>query len=417
MWTMKKQAKQFMGALVAPLLLANAFSFNMALSANASEEAKRKVLEVGVTKSVSPIRDKWAVVIGVDNFKDKRIPQLHFSAKDAADFAKFLVEKANFAPDHVLLLLNGDATRDNITASLCDEWLLQRANERDLVLIYASSHGSPKELDTAQKENYLIAHDTNEDRIYTTGINLSTIMATIKDRTNCSRIVMILDACNSGAATASSKGLYRAQNFDPDALAGTGQIVISSSAAEQRSWESKRYQNGVFTHNLIETLGDPKQDLVTSFDSLKDKVQSEVKFDRKASQTPTIANKWEGDPLIISARPSSPQMLPSDDDNPYTYKAFLSGRTAKKAALPEEKVETPQVQTKVQSQPVVQTQTPQALPQTQPVVQTNSPAYTPANTGTSYSYNYGARPAEIKKSAPVGKEADMWFKMRGRFGN
>lgn len=412
---MNKYAKQFLGALIAPLMLANALSLSIALPAPAKEEAPKKVLEVGVTKNVSPIRDKWAVVIGVDSFKDKRIPQLHFSAKDAADFAKFLVEKANFAPDHVLLLLNGDATRDNIIASLCDEWLLQRAGKNDLIMIYASSHGSPTELDTAKKENYLIAHDTNEDRIFTTGINLSNLLTTIKDRTECSRIVMILDACNSGAATAvESKGLYRAQNFDPDSLAGTGQIVISSSAAQQRSWESKRYQNGVFTHNLIESLGDPKADLVTSFETLKDKVQSEVKFDRKASQTPTIANKWDGDPLIIAAKPSSPRDLPSEDDSPYTYKAFISGRVVKKTPPPEEVKPVVQAQTQMN----IPTQTPSVLPTSQPVILSQPVQQTPSvSPGTTYSYNYGSRaPENQKKAAPVGKEADYWFKMQGRFG-
>ncbi len=413
---MNKHAKQFLGALIAPLMLANATSLSMASPSLASEETPKKVLEVGLTKNVSAIRDKWAVVIGVDSFKDKRIPQLHFSAKDAADFAKFLVEKANFAPDHVLLLLNADATRDNIIASLCDEWLLQRAGKNDLIMIYASSHGSPTELDTAKKENYLIAHDTNEDRIFTTGINLSSLLTTIKDRTDCSRIVMILDACNSGAATAvQSKGLYRAQNFDPDSLAGTGQIVISSSAAQQRSWESKRYQNGVFTHNLIESLGDPKTDLVTSFESLKDKVQSEVKFDRKASQTPTIANKWDGDPLIISAKPASPRDLPSDEDSPYTYKAFITGGMVKKTPPPDIKrqeaiqpIQQPQIQAP-QIQQVQQTAIP-VMPTQQAV--SNSPTTLPApQSHTTYSFNYGSRAPEVqKKAAPVGKEADYWFK-------
>lgn len=403
---MIKHAKQFMGALVAPLLLANALSLSLSLPlpAVASEEAKQKVLEAGASKSVRPIRDKWAVVIGVDNFKDKRIPQLHFSAKDAADFAKFLVDKANFAPDHVLLLLNDDATHENITAAICDDWLPKRVDENDLVLIYASSHGSPKELDRGG-ENFLICHDTNEDKLFTSGINLSDLSPVIRRRTKCDRVVLILDACNSGAATTASKGLYRAVNFDPDAIAGTGQIVISSSSAEQRSWESKRYQNGVFTRNLIDTLSDGKTDIVSSFGNLKDKVQSEVRFDRQAFQTPSMSSKWEGDPLIISAKPSSPQALPSDDDSPYTYKSFITGRVVKKAAPPEVKHEP--------VQPINQTQQaaqPTALP-TQPVV-TNSPTTLPApQSHTTYSFNYGSRAPEIqKKATPVGKEVDYWYK-------
>lgn len=406
---MNKYAKQFMGAIFAPLLLANALSlsFSLSLPVVASEEAKQKVLEAGTSKSVRPIRDKWAVVIGVDNFKDKRIPQLHFSAKDAADFAKFLVQKANFAPDHVLLLLNDDATHDNITAAICDDWLPKRVDENDLVLIYASSHGSPKELDRGG-ENFLICHDTNEDKLFTSGINLSDLSPVIKRRTKCDRVVLILDACNSGAATTASKGLYRAVNFDPDAIAGTGQIVISSSSAEQRSWESKRYQNGVFTRNLIDTLSDGKTDIISSFDNLKDKVQSEVRFDRQAFQTPSMSSKWEGDPLIISAKPSSPQALPSDDDSPYTYKSFVSGRVVKKAPVPEVKQEP--IQPINQTQQIQQVSQPSALP-AQPVVN-NSPTALPApQSHTTYSFNYGSRAPEVqKKAAPVGKEADYWFK-------
>src|SRR5262249_30650914 len=158
--------------------------------------------------------------------------------------------------DHVLLLLNNDATRENIIAAISDEWLPRRVMQNDLVVLYASSHGSPKELDSIGKENFFITHDANEDRLSATSINLTELLPKIKERTNCDRIVLILDACNSGAASTAvaSKGLYRTNNFDPDSLAGTGQIVITSSSAEQRSWESKRYQNGVFTHNLIETL-------------------------------------------------------------------------------------------------------------------------------------------------------------------
>lgn len=408
---MNKHAKQFMAALIAPLFLANALSFSLSSPAKASEEAKQKVLEAGASRTVRPIRDKWAVVIGVDSFKDKRIPQLHFSAKDAADFAKFLVEKANFAPDHVLLLLNDDATHDNIFSAICDDWLPKRVDENDLVLIYASSHGSPKELDRGG-ENFLICHDTNEDKLFTSGINLSDLSPVIRRRTKCDRVVLILDACNSGAATTASKGLYRAVNFDPDAIAGTGQIVISSSSAEQRSWESKRYQNGVFTRNLIDTLSDGKSDIVSSFGNLKDKVQSEVRFDRQAFQTPSMSSKWEGDPLIISAKPSSPQALPSDDDSPYTYKAFVTGGVVKKTPPPEIKRQEaiqPTQQPHIQTPQIQQTANP-VIPN-QPAV-SNAPATLPApQSHTTYSFNYGSRAPEVqKKAAPVGREADYWFK-------
>ena len=35
---------------------------------------------------------------------------------------------------------------------------------------------------------------------------------------------------------------------------GEGQYIISSSSEDQRSWESTRYKNGVFTHALMDGL-------------------------------------------------------------------------------------------------------------------------------------------------------------------
>jgi len=295
-----------------------------AAPAQSAETQAMEAIKNEETRSHRPIKDKWAVVIGVDDFKDKGIPRLRFSTKDAKDFAKFLVEKANFAPDHVLLLLNENASRHNILAAIGDTWLPRRVFEDDLIVIFASTHGSPKEIDVGG-DNFLVAYDTFQDELFTSGIKLQDLAPTIKQRTHCDRVVLILDACNSGAADVSGgKGLFRNTNFDVNALAGRGQIVISSSDADQRSWESKRYQNGVFTHNLIEVLNQEKEhaDLGTAFTKLKDKVEQEVKFDRRAFQTPVMHSKWEGEPLKITAKPVSPRTL-TEDDSPYTYKKIV----------------------------------------------------------------------------------------------
>lgn len=259
-----------------------------------------------------PIRDKWAVVIGVDKFVDPRIPTLRYSAKDAQDFAKFLVEKGNFKKDHVLTLLNEEATENNIELVIGDDWLPRRVLEDDVIVIYASTHGSPKELDVAG-ENFLIAHDTNPDNLYSTGLELESLAQTIKRRTRCDRVVVFLDACNSGAAaTGGGKGLTRTGNFDLENVAGQGMIVISSSSAEQRSWESKRYENGVFTRKLMDALlaKGETTNLSTAFSTLRDSVEEEVKFDRRVDQTPIMLQRWNGNELSLLAPPAKPRSSP-----------------------------------------------------------------------------------------------------------
>lgn len=256
-----------------------------------------------------PIKDKWALVIGIDKFEDPTIPQLQYSAKDAKDFANFLITKGNFASDHVLVLLNEDATDSNILKAIADSWLPKRALPDDLIVIYVSTHGSPKEIDQIGKDNFLIAYNTHRDSLFSTGVRLKDLAKIARSRTRCERIVLLLDACNSGAAEAGGKGLYRAGNFDIGTLVGEGQIVISSSSENQRSWESKRYKNGVFTKKLMDALG-KKGELTTipeAFDSLKDDVLQEVRFDRSADQTPLMKSKWSGKALALLAKPTNPR--------------------------------------------------------------------------------------------------------------
>ncbi len=256
-----------------------------------------------------PIRDKWAVVIGVNEFDDERIPRLQYAAKDASDFADFLVNSGNFAKDHVILLTNENATEHEIKRVIGDDWLPRRVMEDDVVVIYASTHGSPKEMDVAG-ENFLVVHDTNVDSLFSSGIELEDLARTIKRRTQCDRVVIILDACNSGAAvTKGPKGLIRTANFDLSSIAGEGTIVISSSGAGERSWESKRYKNGVFTHGLMEALKSKgvQTGLSDAFSVLKDNVEQEVRFDRKTDQTPVMKMNWNGKELAILAPPTKPR--------------------------------------------------------------------------------------------------------------
>lgn len=266
-----------------------------------------------------PIRDKWAVVIGIDKFKDKRIPSLQYASKDARDFAAYLIKEGNFAADHVLLLTNEEATENAIQRAVGDDWLPRRVLEDDVVLVFASTHGSPKEMDVAG-ENFLVAYDTDVDNLFSSAIELQDLATTIRRRTACDRVIVMLDACNSGAAEVGGKGFSRSQNFDVGSIAGEGTIVISSSRANEKSWESKRYQNGVFTHNLMSALKckGPGTKLSEAYAALRDLVAQEVQFDRRAPQNPDMKMRWNGTELAMMAPPTRPRQT-----EPYTKEAAV----------------------------------------------------------------------------------------------
>lgn len=284
---------------IARIMKASGAATSTPVAVNATDNQKR------------PIKDKWALVVGVSRFKDPSL-NLRFPAKDASDFRQYLISDGHFAADHVRLLTDEQATRTNILTTLGDKWLPRVANPDDLVVIYLSSHGSPAEADLGGV-NYLVAHDTSPDELYATGIPLQDLARIIKKRVNCGRIVIILDACHSGAADPSAKGMFVSSNVRADRIAeGTGQLVISSSEPDQQSWEFRSKPNSVFTHHLIDGLKiqGSMTTLKAAFEYLKEKVRADVLAERGRLQVPVLKSQWQGDDLIIGAPPADPRKSP-----------------------------------------------------------------------------------------------------------
>lgn len=265
------------------------------------------------SKADKPINDKWALVVGISKFQDPSISKLKYSAKDARDFADFLVSKCNFKRDHVRLLLDEQATQRRILEELGDKFLPRVADQDDLVVFYFSSHGSPAKRDSRPEyrpKNYLIAYDTNKSSLFASGINVNDLSQLIKERVPTERILIVLDACHSGAADANAKDGAQPGSINPEQIAGVGQMVICSSGGDERSWESKRYANGVFTKHLMEALVQ-KRKIKDAFAYMEDTVTREVKEDEAAKQTPVIKDQWTGADVSLLAEPFKPRQFPA----------------------------------------------------------------------------------------------------------
>lgn len=265
-----------------------------------------------------PIKDKWALIVGVSKFSNSE-NNLRFAAKDAKDFGRFLVREANFAPDHVKVLTDDRATRLNILEELGDRWLPRVVEPDDLVVLYISSHGSPADADVVGV-NYIIAHDTQSDALYATGIPTQDLIKMIRSRIKSDRIVLVLDACFSGAAAAPDPtGAFKQRSLDADEFAyGTNQLVICSSKPNETSAESPQLNNGVFTHYLIEglRLHGSSTKLADAFNYCRDKV---LEYTTRSghTQTPVLASKWkEGTGLLLSALPGAPHSSIAEETPP-----------------------------------------------------------------------------------------------------
>lgn len=265
-----------------------------------------------VLDSKRPIRDKWALVVGISNFENSKVPTLKYSTKDARDFYNYLIKDANFQPSHVRLLLDEKATRRRIISELGNKFLARLARPGDLIVLFFSTHGSPSQMDLRGK-SYLVTYDADPDDLDATGIGMQEVNDKIHSRVLSDRVVLVLDACHSGSSDPNAKGMYRVGNMNAQELAeGSGQLVICSSRPDEQSWESKRYENGVFTRNLLEALrgSSGKLPLGAAFEKAQQLVETEVREDRPgARQSPMLNAKWAGNDIVLSVPASEPQKL------------------------------------------------------------------------------------------------------------
>jgi tetratricopeptide (TPR) repeat protein len=310
-------------------------------------------LKPTISAPLKPVADKWALVVGISNFKDPAI-NLQFAAKDAMDFRNYLIFEANFKPDHVKLLTDQNATRDAIVGHLGDRWLRKVAGTDDLVVVYISSHGT-----SARKEigdaNFIVAYETNMSNAVLSGIPMQFFTTGIKDLIDCDRVVIIMDVCHGGAlrertlaaaiggseekVQKGSKALVRNPDMfirtapsggtaDGGLQIGSGQIVVASSEADQVSWESKLYPNGVFTRQLIESLRAKGEhtSIQQAYRTMRGRVEQEVLRSRAEIQTPImVSHSWHGGDVYLSVKPAAPRAVGSE-----THAAGSSPSSAKK---------------------------------------------------------------------------------------
>jgi Caspase domain len=266
------------------------------------------------------ISRKWALVVGIDKFQDKRAPQLQFAAKDSRDFVNFLVDQhgGHFEPSHVIHLENEEATLKGIKEGLGR--LRVEAKPDDLIVLYLSSHGSSRYVDP-NGVSYIITHDTDlQDAatLYATSLQMIDLVQEINRELRARQVVLILDTCYSGDALTNpgSRGSLLVGNDDPPAGApassafspafdnlkvGYGRAVITASRANEESWESPKLQNGYFTHYLLQVLqeghGEARLDHV--FAQVQTRVSSHVKTDFNASQNPSFEFSEHADSIVL----------------------------------------------------------------------------------------------------------------------
>lgn len=265
-----------------------------------------------LTPTPLPLGETYAVIIGVGEYLDEKIPDLRFTVNDAQGLYEVLTdpEHGGVPDDHVKLLLNEKVTPRNIKYAI-GTWLKRQVKEEDTVIIYYAGHGAPE-----GPETYWVTHDASIDDLYSTALSNNEIFDML-NRLRSKRLITFLDSCYS-AATVKRKAQTRdiVTEIPWEKFSGEGKATISASDGKQLSLELEAYEHGVFTYYLLEGLrgeADRNFDGVVEVDEIWDFVKHQVTDTAQKHgnpQTPVFQGSvTAGIPLTRSARKTKQERL------------------------------------------------------------------------------------------------------------
>lgn len=282
------------------------FSKNISVADRLSDQ-NTAIDNISAKNSASIVGARWAVLIGISQYKDTRIPPLRYASADARSLYDWIVspQGGKYSPSMVRLLTDAEATGENIKKALF-EWLAQ-AIEEDTVTIYFAGHGSPQSPDHLENL-FLLPYDTQYESLRTTGFPMWDIETALKRFIKAKKVIVITDACHAGGvgdafdvARRSGRGLTvvpMSSTLQALTRISEGVCIISASDDNQLSQESAQWGggHGVFTFNLLEGLkgkADYNKDGIVTLGELIPFLSEHVRRETRNAQTPTVAGRFD----------------------------------------------------------------------------------------------------------------------------
>ena len=254
----------------------------------------------------------WGVFIGVSTYQQARLT-LEYADDDAKALHDFYTThfQGMVHPDQFQVLVNEQVSRAKFLKTVGE--VLRRAEPEDLVILFLAMHGL---LDASGQDLYFLTHEADPNLPEAQGISRHDLLRQI-DRSKARKIILLLDACHTGAFAASQTMLARrsAGAADINRLLGAmgeaqdGVAVMSSSTAAEFSQEGQQFcgGHGAFTCALLTGLkgtADTNKNGLVELRELFDHTYRVVKASTKSNQHPSIEGRYDNS-LPLAHAPGS----------------------------------------------------------------------------------------------------------------
>lgn len=272
-------------------------------------------------------RRVWSLAIGISDYlhSDRGISDLQFAAADAQAFDRMVASQQfaghGAAAETRMLLTDKDATLANVRSALLD--FLGKAGKDDMVVVLFAGHGAPDPL--RPNDLYLLVRDTDPAKLASTALPMADVQRAFV-RLRSDHVVFFADACHSAGIALPGVALRGGSqhnqihgSFAEIGKLSRNRVVVTSSGADEKSFEGRKWGHGVFTWALLQAVAGQadaagNQDGIVQLGEAIDFVRNAVERETAFAQHPELAGVVDGRlPLAtVVAGPASvpPNPLP-----------------------------------------------------------------------------------------------------------
>ena len=252
---------------------------------------------VGFSLTTKDIYDNsYALIIGINEYEN--VQPLNYAVDDAFLIADILINSFDFPENNVSLLINEDATRQNILKSLYD--INNKAQDNDRILIYFSGHGETMDLPAGGQIGYLIPVDGEIEDLYLSSIDMSELRK-ISNMTEAKHLLYLVDACYGGIAAVGARGFNSktTPNYIEKITQNKSRQIITAGGRGEQTIEKSEWGHSAFTLNIIRGLrnsnADANADGYITAQELSIFLRNKVTIDSENQQSPQVGRFTSGE--------------------------------------------------------------------------------------------------------------------------
>jgi len=264
--------------------------------------------------------NRFALIIGVEDYLDNRIGKFNHAASDARAMADALAQYAGFRKEQIVLLASGEPAERQPLRSVILRQLAHlpnrvsqatqaiQATHDGLLLIYFAGHSVER-----GGKSYLLPTDalTGDDALLAeTAISVERIKELIR-ASGASQVMLAFDAFREEPL---SEAFTRGFTFDTRNQEVVAFATLVATGVGQRAYESPAKKQGYFTAAFIEALkgraavGGRGVTLDRLVKYLQENVPAEVQRDLEAQQRPlAVIEGYQADELTLAISESGSQ--------------------------------------------------------------------------------------------------------------